>query len=50
MIYKICTKRTTYVEADSKEEALEMYEEDDFITQDEKVESVTESNLEEAFS
>lgn len=50
MIYKFVSKRTTYVEADSKEEAMEMYEEDDFLTQDEETESVTESNLEEAFS
>lgn len=29
---------------------MEKYEEDDYLTQDEETQSVTESNIEEAFS
>lgn len=50
MIYKIVTKRTTYVTAEFYEEAMEKYEEDDYLTQDEETQSVTESNIEEALS
>lgn len=50
MIYKIVTEITTYVNADFYEEAMEMYEEDDFLTQDKEVKSVSESSIEEAFS
>jgi hypothetical protein len=50
MIYKIVTKRTTYVTAEFYEEAMEKYEEDDYLKQDEETLSVTESNIEEAFS
>ena len=50
MIYKIVTKTTTYVSAEFYEEAMEKYEEDDYLSQDEETQSVTESNIEEAFS
>lgn len=47
MIYKIETRKTTYIQANSEEEALEMYDEEEYISLEEEIKGITESNLRE---
>ncbi|MGN0497302.1 MAG: hypothetical protein ACI4GW_13840 [Lachnospiraceae bacterium] len=47
MIYKFETRKTTYVQANCEEEALEMYDEEEYISQEEEIKGITESNLRE---
>lgn len=49
MIYKIETRKTTYIQANSEEEALEMYDEEEYISQEEEIKGIIESNLRDAF-
>lgn len=48
MIYKIERIVTTYVNANSKNTALEMLEDDEYISQTEKIMSVTTSTVKDA--
>lgn len=49
MIYKIEKIVTTYVNADSKEGALEMLEDDEYISQSEEIKNIKTSTVKEAY-